>query len=194
MSSRPDNFASKLCRKHRIANLREAASVRLLPAFVDLDVLERETSRVLRADVFDRDAERRVRQEGPVHDERVRRARVADEALRLRADDLAEVIEPNIDPQARHELASRSVRILTGAPVDIVSFELDRDLDLYTDLVFASDVTMAAFGDIRIYRGAALVFDSPSFVLRAASAKGNLVAVTGETAAGINLHDHILQV
>lgn len=189
ISSRPDNVASKLCRKHRIGNLREAASVGLLPAFVDLDVLERETGRVLGSTAFDDDAEAWLRRQEPIHDDRVRRARVLDEAIRLRADDLAGVIEPNIGLRARRSIAERSLRILINTPVDIVSFELDRDLDIHTDLVFASDVTMATFGDIRIYRGAALVPTSSGFILRAASAEANLVSVTP---VGSNFVDHLV--
>jgi hypothetical protein len=66
---------------------------------VDLDVLEREAGRVLRA-------------------------RVAHEATRLRAGDPAEVSEPNVDVRARHEIARRTLQIMTGAPADIVRFEL----------------------------------------------------------------------
>ena len=89
----------------------------------------------------------------------------------------------------------RAVQVATRAPFDIVKFDLeDQDLDLHTDLVFARDVTLAAFGDIRIYRGATLVFAASSFILRAASAKGNLIPVTQSEAHGVSLADHAIHV
>lgn len=194
VSSRRGNFASKLCRKHRIANLRQAATIGLVPAFVDLDVLEREAGRVLRSRAFDRDADRRVRRTGKVHSERIHRARVAEEALRLRAAELGGVIEPGIDTRAGLAIAGRSLQVMTRAPIDVVSFELDQDLDVHTNLVFASDVTMATFGEVRIYRGAALVSTSSSFILRAASAQGNLLPVVGKSTTGISLNDHVLRI
>ena len=195
VSSRGDNFAARLCRRHRIADLRAASAVGLLPAFADLDQLEHETSRVLRTPAFDREAERRVRAEGRAPNERNRRARVAANATQLRADDLAVAIEPHVAPRARRDLAVRAVQVATRAPFDIVKFDLeDQDLDLHTDLVFARDVTLAAFGDIRIYRGATLVFAASSFILRAASAKGNLIPVTQSEAHGVSLADHAIHV
>ena len=195
VSSRGDNFAARLCRRHRIADLQAAATVGLLPAFADLDHLERETSRVLHTPAFDREAERRVRAQGRVRDERNRRARVAAHANELRADDLAVAIEPHIAARARRDLAGRAVQIATRAPFDIVKLDLeDQDLDLHTDLVFARDVTLASFGDIRIYRGAAMVFAASSFILRAASAQGNLIQVSASETHGISLADHALHV
>jgi hypothetical protein len=195
VSSRGDNFAARLCRRHRIADLRAAATVGLLPAFVDLDHLERETSRVLRTPAFDREAERRVRAQGPTRDERNRTARVASHAAQLRADDLAVAIEPHLPTRPRSELATRAVQIATRAPFDVVKLDLaDQDLDLHTDLVLARDVTLASFGDIRIYRGAALVFASSTFILRAASARGDLVQVSQDETHGISLADHAIHV
>jgi hypothetical protein len=195
VSSRGDNFAARLCRRHRVADLRAAATVGLLPAFADLDRLERETSRVLQTPAFDREAERRVRAQGRPRDERNRRARVAAQAALLRADDLAVALEPSIAPRARRELAGRAVQIATRAPFDVVKLDLeDQDLDLHTDLVFARDVTLASFGDIRIYRGAAMVFAASSFILRAASARGNLLPVSRSETAGISLADHAIHV
>lgn len=195
VSSRGDNFAARLCRRHRIADLRAASTVGLLPAFADLDHLERETRRVLQTPAFDREAERRVRAQGRVRDERNRRARVAAHAAQLRADDLAVAIEPSVAPRARRELAGRAVQIATRAPFDVVKLDLeDQDLDLHTDLVFARDVTLASFGDIRIYRGASMVFAASSFILRAASARGDLLQVSQSEADGISLVDHAFQV
>jgi hypothetical protein len=195
VSSRGDNFAARLCRRHRIADLRTAATVGLLPAFVDVDELERQTTRVLRTPAFDKEAERRVRAEGPTRDAHNRRARVAANAAQLRADDLAVAIEPHIATRARSELAVRAVQIATRAPFDLVKFDLaDQDLDLHTDLVFARDVTLATFGDLRIYRGAALVFAASTFILRAASAQGNLVQVSQSETHGISLADHAFHV
>ena len=195
VSSRGDNFAARLCRRHRIADLQAAATVGLLPAFVDVDHLERETTRVLRTPAFDREAERRVRSEGPAHDARNRQARVAASASQLRADELAVAIEPHLVKRARSELAVRAVQIATRAPFDVVKFDLaDQDLDLHTDLVFARDVTLASFGDIRIYRGAALVFAASTFILRAASARGDLIQVSQGETHGISLAEHAIHV
>ena len=65
---------------------------------------------------------------------------------------------------------------------------------LHTDLVFARDVTLASFGDVRIFRGAAMVFAASSFILRAKSAKGDLIQVTRSETHGVSLADHALHV
>lgn len=191
VSSRADSLASKLCRRHRVGNLTQAATIGLIPAFVNVDVLTRESDRVLRASAFDKDAERRVQRAGPVHDDGVRRGLVAAEAMRLRAAELADAVEPDIAVHARNEIAGRSLQIMTKAPFDVVRFELDADLDVHTELVFDRDVTLATLGDLRIYRGAALVSTSSSFILRAASAQGDLLPVTASTLAGVSFNDWV---
>jgi hypothetical protein len=193
VSSRPENFAARLCTTHRVTTLDEARNVGLLPGFVDVAVLDREAGRVLAASSFDRDATRQVDSENEAgartasSDDRVRQARIAEAAHRLRAADLADAIEPNIARQARQELAGRALSVLTNAPVQVVQVVIDADLDVYTDLEFASDVTLATFGDVRIYQGARIVTSASHFILRAASAQGGLLRVAGQAALGVSI-------
>jgi hypothetical protein len=193
VSSRPENFAARLCTTHRITTLDEARNVGLLPGFVNVAVLDREAGRVLAAPSFDRDATRQVDSENKAGartaytDERVRQARIVAAAHRLRAADLANAIEPNLAPQARQELAGRALSVLTNAPVKVVQVDIDADLDVYTDLVFASDVTLATFGEVRIYQGARIVTSASHFILRAASAQGGLLRVAGPATPGVSI-------
>lgn len=98
-----------------------------------------------------------------------------------------------MDPSTRRIIAGRTLNILTRAPFDIIRFDLAADLDLYTDLVLENDVTVAVFGDIRIYRGATLIPTASGFILRAASARGDVVAVEAHP-SGVSLSDHLQRI
>lgn len=198
VSSQPGNFAARLFAKHQISTLREAKQVGLLPAFVNLGALQKETSRVRDTSSFDREAEKQVDREietaiqagrtGLITTERYRLARVAAEATKLRVADLAQGIEPNLDLHARQVIAGRALNLLSWTPIDVVKFDLRYDLDVYTDLAFDRDVTMAGFAAVRIYRGARIISNAPYFIMRASSIQGGLLALE-PTPSGVNLID-----
>lgn len=190
VSSQAGNFAAGLFTRQRISTLKEARQIGLIPAFVKLEALEQETNRVRATRTYDREAEQRVGGEiaAARQTERYRQARVAAEATRLRVADLAQVIEPGLDPRARQVLAGRSLKLLSQAPLEVVTLALRDNLDLYTDLVFDSDVTLARLGEVRIYRGARIISNAPAFILHASLLRGNLLAVEAKP-AGISLID-----
>jgi hypothetical protein len=198
VSSQPGNFAARLFARHRISTLREAKQVGLLPAFVNLEALQKEVDRVRNTSSFDLEAEKRVGSEievaiqagrtGLITTDRYRLARVAAESTNLRVADLAQVIEPGLDLRARQVIAGRSLKLLIQAPVDVVKLDLRYDLDVYTDLAFDRDVALAGFGDVRIYRGARIISNASHFIMRASSIQGNLLAVEAMP-IGISLID-----
>lgn len=199
VSSRPGNFAARLFTRHRISTLKEARQVGLLPAFVNLEALQKEVSRVRDTRSFDLEAEKRVHGQidaairagrtGAITTERYRLTRVAAEATNLRVADLAQAIEPGLDLRARQAIAGRSLKVVIEAPVDVITFDLPYDLDVYTDLEFDTDVMMAGFADVRIYRDARILSKASHFILRASSIRGGLIRVDGTPIIGTSLID-----
>jgi hypothetical protein len=193
ISSRPGAFGASACNRHRVVDIKSALDVGLFPRNVDAVALDRLTGDLLADDSFERTARKRM---GKAHaaDERVAAARRANEAHRLRVAELTDIIEPSMSAMSRHTIAGRAVQILTRAPFDIVIFEMAQNLDLYTDLVLDAGISVARFGEIRIYRGAALVPSAPSFVLHATKATGDLLAVTSsKNNNNIDIHDYFIQ-
>jgi len=198
ISSRKNNFASRLCRRQRIDNLEQAQTHGLLPKFVDLEIIEREARRVLGKTSFDQEAERlvdskemAVARSAPTvsTSDDVRTALIKGEALRLRVDDMANVVEPSMDLHVRREISGRTLNVLTHAPFDVVQLQLPEDLEIYTDLVFASDVTTAQFANVSVYRGARFVGKASHFILRATSITGNLMPPVNPE--GISLNEYV---
>jgi hypothetical protein len=195
VSSHPDSVTARLCTRHRITTLDEARNAGLLPRLVDLDALDRQARRVLGEPAFDRDAARRI-DGGPTAgarrtgtDENVRRARVADAALTLRAADLADAIEPKLHPRVRQLIAERTLNVLTGAPFDLVTATIDADIDVHTDLKFASDVSVVNVGEVRIYQGARIAAAASHFIMRATSVHGGLSPLDGQALPGRSITD-----
>jgi hypothetical protein len=197
ISSRPGAFGASACKRHRVVDIKSALDAGLFPRGVDAVALDRHAGDMLADDSFERAARKRL---GKSHatDKRVADARLTNEAHRLRVAQLTDIIEPSMTPTSQRTIAGRAVQILTRAPFDIVIFELAQDLDLHTDLVLDAGISIARFGEIRIYRGAALVPTAPSFVLHATKATGNVLAVTSGQAHefGVNnvdINDYFIQ-
>lgn len=192
ISSQPGAFGASACSRHRVVDIKSAVDVGLFPRGVDAVALDRHARDLLADDSFERTARERLGK-SPAANKRVAAARLTNETHRLRVAKLTDIIEPSMTATSRGTIAGRSVQILTRAPFDIVIFELAQDLDLHTDLVLDASIAVARFGEIRIYRGAALIPSAPSFVLHATKATGNVLAVTSSKAHDINIHDYFIQ-
>jgi hypothetical protein len=192
ISSRPGSVGARYLRRHRMATLAEMQTIGALPRFVDVSKLESEARRLKADTTYEARAltqyNAEVARQGAASPQ-LQAQRVATLAGGLRSLDLAASLDPVLQAPVRSNIAARTMQLLDVGAVEIVEFNLARDLEIYDELVFDDDVSMSTVGHIRLYRGGTLVSRASHFILHATSIQGNLLRSLVPSEASVSILD-----
>ena len=99
-------------------------------------------------------------------------ARLDQLTIDVQVDGVVEALDHRIARPVRRRVAVKAVDLARAGNYAVTSFELDRDMEVSSSLIFDADIGMCRAQDIRVRAGAAIETRASSFILHARSLRG----------------------